>query len=188
MRCFPAAPTYETASTRQYYHGRTETLRSCTPELTEFCRAVIAKSTPATEQIRLLKKALSAHNELMKEAREGRGVDRHLFGLHCLCEEQLLPLPAIFTDRAYNLSGGGGNYILSTSTCGYTGMSGGTSPMCPDGYGCFYNFENDRIWLWITAFRASYETSVEKFTRSLEEAMRDIFALLQKMKATQSQL
>lgn len=75
-------------------------------------------------------------------------------------------------------SGGNGNFTLSTSTCGYTGMSGGTSPMCLDGYGCFYNFESDKIWLWITAFRDSYETSVQKFHRSLENSFRDVFDLL----------
>ena len=53
-----------------------------------------------------------------------------------------------------------------------------TSPMCTDGYGCFYNFELTKIWLWITAFRNSYETSVEKFTRALELAFTDLHALL----------
>ena len=57
-------------------------------------------------------------------------------------------------------------------------MSGGTSAMCPGGYGCFYNFEPQRIWLWITAFRDSYETSVEKFTFEIEEAFVDILDLL----------
>ena len=176
----PTAPTYETASTRQFYHGRTETLRSCTPELTEFCRSMNSSSfTPKAELVTLLQKALSAHDRLMSEARQGFGCDRHLFGLQCLAEEQsMIPMPALFTDKAYVLSGGNGNFVLSTSTCGYTGMSGGTSPMVQDGYGCFYNFETDCIWLWITAFRHSYETSVEKFTRSLEESLRDIFTLL----------
>ena len=50
--------------------------------------------------------------------------------------------------------------------------------MCPDGYGCFYNFEPEKIWLWITAFRNSYETSIEKFTRALELALTDLHDLL----------
>ena len=49
----------------------------------------------------------------------------------------------MFTDPAYAKSGGGGNFLLSTSTSGYTGMSGGTAAMVPDGYGCFYNFETE---------------------------------------------
>ena len=34
------APVYETATTRLFYHGRTETLRACTTESVEFCRAM----------------------------------------------------------------------------------------------------------------------------------------------------
>lgn len=34
-------PTYETAVTRQFYHGRTETLRSCTTETIDMCRAML---------------------------------------------------------------------------------------------------------------------------------------------------
>ena len=58
-------------------------------------------------------------------------------------------------------------------------MSGGTSPMCLNGYGCFYNFENKKIWLWITAYRDSYETSVEKFHRQLELSFADVYHLMQ---------
>jgi hypothetical protein len=35
------APTYETASTRRFYHGRTETIRSCTPESVEWAKAML---------------------------------------------------------------------------------------------------------------------------------------------------
>jgi carnitine O-octanoyltransferase len=36
-------PTYETASTRGYYHGRTETMRTCTAEVVEWCKAMCDK-------------------------------------------------------------------------------------------------------------------------------------------------
>jgi len=35
------APTYETASTRKFYHGRTETVRSCTVEAVEWCTSML---------------------------------------------------------------------------------------------------------------------------------------------------
>jgi hypothetical protein len=53
-----------------------------------------------------------------------------------------------------------------------------TSPMCPNGYGCFYNFQPNRIWLWITAFRNSKETSMENFTTALELSLNDLHNLL----------
>ena len=34
--------TYETATTRQFYHGRTETVRSCTEEAMRFAEALVA--------------------------------------------------------------------------------------------------------------------------------------------------
>ena len=36
---FSPLATYETATTRQFYHGRTETMRSCTMAATELARA-----------------------------------------------------------------------------------------------------------------------------------------------------
>ena len=126
----------------------------------------------------LLLRAMKIHNQLMDEAKHGQGCDRHLFGLQAIAQDNQLPIPKLFSQRSFTASGGHGNFVLSTSTCGYTGMSGGTAPMCLDGYGAFYNFEADRIWLWVTAFRASYETSIEKFTRFLEQAFVDVFELL----------
>ena len=32
---------YETATLRQFYHGRTETMRSCTPEAIDWCKAML---------------------------------------------------------------------------------------------------------------------------------------------------
>lgn len=38
---FRPAPTYVTAATRQFYHGRTETVRSCFPEVLDWVQAMI---------------------------------------------------------------------------------------------------------------------------------------------------
>jgi carnitine O-octanoyltransferase len=39
------APTYETAATRQFYRGRTETARTCSIEAVAWCRAMTNQST-----------------------------------------------------------------------------------------------------------------------------------------------
>ena len=36
-------PTYETATTRHFYHGRTETVRSCTDEAIALAKALVEK-------------------------------------------------------------------------------------------------------------------------------------------------
>lgn len=45
-----------------------------------------------------------------------------------------------------SFSGGGGNFILSTSCIGYTTVCGGVAPMCPHGYGVFYCIQEDRLY------------------------------------------
>lgn len=39
------APTYETATMRAYYRGRTETVRSCTMDMVELCKGWSDKNT-----------------------------------------------------------------------------------------------------------------------------------------------
>jgi len=68
--------------TCRFYHGRTETCRTCTPELVEFCRAAIERKSNSDPHVcSLLKKANDKFIYLMKECKNNRGCDRHLFGL-----------------------------------------------------------------------------------------------------------
>lgn len=46
--------------------------------------------------------AARRHDDLMKQAREAMGCDRHLFGLYCIAEENGLPIPELFTDASYS--------------------------------------------------------------------------------------
>ena len=61
------------------------------------------------------------HKQLMKASKNAQGCDRHLFGLACVAQDEGLAIPKLFSDKSYMASGGNGNFILSTSTCGYTG-------------------------------------------------------------------
>ena len=62
-------PTYETGHTRQFLHGRTETVRSATEEALEFCESV-----PLSRE--KFEKAAKAHKNLMVDALNGMGCDR----------------------------------------------------------------------------------------------------------------
>ncbi|XP_028393021.1 peroxisomal carnitine O-octanoyltransferase-like [Dendronephthya gigantea] len=75
------APTYETASTRQFYHGRTDTVRSHTTEAQEWCNAMESRQATNKHKIDLLRIACLKHDELMNGATQGLGIDRHLLGL-----------------------------------------------------------------------------------------------------------
>ena len=54
-----------------------------------------------------------------------------------------------FNTTNFVFSGGGGNYLLSTSTIGYTPIVGGVAAMCTDGYGVFYSILPNRLVLFI---------------------------------------
>jgi carnitine O-acetyltransferase len=73
-------PTYETASTRSFKHGRTDVIRSFSRESYEFVRAVREGKTEA-EVYKLLSAATTAHNQQTRASSFGKGIDRHLTGL-----------------------------------------------------------------------------------------------------------
>ncbi|CAF3009700.1 unnamed protein product [Rotaria sp. Silwood2] len=169
------ASTYETASTRRFYRGRTETLRSCTPEVVAWCRAMTNSNNQLTEieKRKLFLIAANRHQQLMAEASENQGCDRHLFGLSMIAYITGKPFELI-NDPSWIKSGGGGNFILSTSCIGFTITVGGTSPMCLNGYGVFYRFGSDAITFVVTAYRNCSDTNVQAMADSIERTLIEI--------------
>ena len=118
-----AVATYETAHTRLFYHGRTETIRTCSEDSVAFCKAmdaftrtaaaggveddpsqVDAPPLPGTDawRYKLLLAAVSTHEGRVKDAMLGEGVDRHLLGLQIAAElEGMTPMPPLFTDPLF---------------------------------------------------------------------------------------
>ncbi|EGT59574.1 hypothetical protein CAEBREN_10705 [Caenorhabditis brenneri] len=144
------APTYETASTRKFFHGRTETVRSLTPDLAKYLKACEDSATNETLKT-LFFDAYNSHNTLMDAARDGKGIDRHFLGLRraqsaMMSYGENLEIP--FLDHpSFAASGGNGNFLMSTSFLGYNenGCFGYVVPMCKDGYGAFYRINNNRF-------------------------------------------
>lgn len=172
------APTYESAHTRQFYHGRTETVRSCTVESTVWCKAMTERSTDNATKLRLLLQACKKHEKLMKEALKGQGIDRHLLGLQLIAASEGIPTPAIFVDKAWAASGGGGNFVLSTSCAGFQTIFGGCAAMVTDGYGAFYSVDENDVNFFIATFKNSKVTDGTKFKNALGESLRDMRSVL----------
>ncbi|KAG8266558.1 hypothetical protein J6590_069531 [Homalodisca vitripennis] len=128
---------------------------------------------------KLLLRAIDKHNELMAKARNNEGCDRHLFGLYCIAVENNLPVPQLYLDPLYKKSGGGGNFILSTSLLGYSPTAGGVSPMCLNGYGVFYSISPESLMFTISVRRDSPETSSNKLFQSLHHSLLDMVSLLE---------
>jgi len=104
-------PTYESAATRKFQLGRTETCRSVSDESVAWCEAMEDPSVSNEQCLELGRKAINAHVKYIMEASDGKGCDRHLFGL----KKFLSPgdeVPALYKDPAYSYSS---HWFLSTS-------------------------------------------------------------------------
>lgn len=75
--------TYEPAMTKIFLHGRTEAIRSVSPESVDFVRTFWAEN-PAQKKVEALKKATQKHTAVTKECSKAQGQDRHLFALYCV--------------------------------------------------------------------------------------------------------
>ncbi|CAF0810070.1 unnamed protein product [Didymodactylos carnosus] len=172
-----AAPTYETASTRRYYKGRTETCRTCTSEVIQWCKAMVdEKNVTDGMKRKLFLIAVKRHRQLMTEASSNEGCDRHLFGLSMLATEKGYKF-TLDDDPSWKKSGGGGNFILSTSCLGFRTTCGGTAPMCSTGYGVFYRIGPDATAFFISAYHSCPETSASALSQSITDALINVKSL-----------
>lgn len=169
---------YETATTRTFYHGRTETMRPCTMEAVNWCRSMLDPASTQAQRQELMLKAFAKHNKMMSECQTGKGFDRHLLGLLLIAKEQGLAVPELYNDPAFTKSGGGGNFVLSTSLVGYTSIHGAVVPMIHEGYGFFYRIRDDRFVVACTAWKSSPDTDAEKLCRTVFQNFHDMLQLM----------
>jgi carnitine O-acetyltransferase len=145
--------TYESASTRRFLHGRTETVRSATFAAATFCSSVREARAPLAEAaprlLSLLRAACDAHSRNMKDAKAGAGCDRHLFGLASVANPTTEPaFTSFFAQPAYAASS---HWELSSSHCGSASLDFfGFGPVVKDGFGVGYMIKNDTINLQVT--------------------------------------
>ncbi|EQK98260.1 carnitine acetyl transferase [Ophiocordyceps sinensis CO18] len=135
-------PTYESAATRRFQLGRTETCRSISDESVAWCAAVADPSLDEKTKVALFRKAIDAHIEYITAASDGKGVDRHLFGLKKLLRHDE-ELPAIYRDQAYGFSS---SWYLSTSQLSSEYFNGyGWSQVIDGGFGIAYMINENSI-------------------------------------------
>lgn len=134
-------PTYESAATRRFQQGRTETCRTVSDASVAWCGAMADAEVADKTKVELFHKAIAGHLEYISAASDGKGVDRHLFGL-----KKLLGLgeevPAIFKDPAYSYSS---SWYLSTSQLSSEYFNGyGWSQVIDQGFGIAYMINENR--------------------------------------------
>jgi carnitine O-acetyltransferase len=168
---------YESASTRAFLHGRTETGRSLTTDTWNFAKSFDDPTVSADEKKQLFTKAVKSQSNYLKEAAQGKGVDRHLLGLRVQIQSEETPKATLFTDPAYIQSM---YFKLSTSNIG-TGerLWGGFGPVVPEGYGVNYAIGSDNFKFSISSKRSCKDTDSNKFRDALLGALRDMRKLFE---------
>ncbi|PVU91117.1 hypothetical protein BB561_004561 [Smittium simulii] len=86
------APTYESASTRMYNRGRTDTIRSLSQENKDFVLTMCSNDCSNEQKYKMLTKAAEKHVKTSRLAAQGLGIDRHILGLK-YSYLKLAPLP-----------------------------------------------------------------------------------------------
>ncbi|TFY60452.1 hypothetical protein EVJ58_g5142 [Rhodofomes roseus] len=166
--CFTA--TYETALTRLFKNGRTETIRTLSADSRAFVLAMVdPKSTPQARQS-LLRRAVQTHTSLTRHAATGRGIDRHLLGLRLMLDASARERHDLFDDELFTLSQ---TWKLSTSGLseGHQFRGTGFGAAYPDGYGIN---SPSTITFGIECKFSSPLTSTEVFKAAIIEALADM--------------
>ena len=102
--------TYESASTRKFYKGRTETIRVVTSEADAWANSMDDDQANAKTRKKLFDLATSQHISLAVKGGQGQGVDRHLFGRKISPFDYIPRLTSLTFSiiRSYKTLGGGG--------------------------------------------------------------------------------
>lgn len=171
--------TYESAMTRLFKEGRTETVRSCSIASTNFAKAAADPNVPVEEKRDLLKKACDYHIDTCRSAMTGDGVDRHLFALYVVSQYLKLEVPFLKTVLSEP-------WVLSTSQTAVnqtmrlnlqkyperTCAGGGFGPVAEKGYGLSYIINGENlISLHVSSKKSCSHTNSETFANLICETM-----------------
>ena len=128
--------TYESATTRKFYKGRTEVIRVVSCESDAFIQSMLDPHVPWSKRKALFREAANKHIETAKAAGSGQGIDRHLLGLKKLMEKDEVGTVALFDDPVVRRSQ---HWVLSTSAI-FSGVfqTQGWGEVVPDGFGVAY--------------------------------------------------
>ncbi len=184
-------PTYESAQTRKYQRGRTETARTVTVDSVAFVKAMEDPHVPTTEKIAAFRKAMKAQGAYMTGAVNGHGVDRHLFGLKNSLKENE-EKPDIFTDPAYAYSS---HWYLSTSQLSSEHFDGyGWGQVVNDGFGVAYMVKKHGLQFNVASVKdlevhgTKYVNGTFQFKQCLEDAANDLKELMDTELAAEAKL
>ncbi|CAG9784470.1 unnamed protein product [Diatraea saccharalis] len=167
---------YESAATRMYVGGRTETIRSCSIESVEFAKTMLNTQSSPKDKLQAMQKAINAHKHYTVQALQGLGVDRHLLGLKLIAIENGIDIPKLYSDAGFVKSA---HMRISTSqvACKCDGFMC-YGPLVDNGYATCYNPRDNDVNFATSAFKANPETDCIKYRGALEQALQDMHDVL----------
>lgn len=128
--------TYESISTRQYEHGRTEAMRVVTPEALAFVEAMDDPGAEPAKRAELFRAAAAKHVARAKECQQGDAPEQHLWELLMIqqragAELGVTEAPALYSSPGWQVMR---DDYLSTSAVPSVNVQyfgfGSTSPTC----------------------------------------------------------
>ncbi|KAJ2786128.1 Carnitine O-acetyltransferase mitochondrial [Coemansia javaensis] len=166
-------PTYESASTKAFARGRTETSRSVSDHSVAWCRAMVDRpeATTLLDKAELLQRAVAHQAQFTAQCAKGGGIDRHLLGL-----ERALrpgePAPALFSDPVFT---GSRHWRLSTSQISDPILAAyGWGEVVDDGFGVAYRIEGAALHFNVVSQRLGSR----RLCQYLADALMDMRLLL----------
>ncbi|XP_068116468.1 carnitine O-palmitoyltransferase 1, liver isoform isoform X2 [Hyperolius riggenbachi] len=177
--------TYEASMTRLFREGRTETVRSCTCESSEFVMAMANPKENNESRLKFFKAAAEKHQQMYRLAMTGAGIDRHLFCLYVV--SKYLGVDSPFLKEVLSEP-----WRLSTSQTPQqqvhlfqlekypenVSSGGGFGPVADDGYGVSYIIVGENlINFHISSKFSSPETDSHRFGQNIKQAMLEILGL-----------
>lgn len=169
-------PTYEPASTRKFFKGRTETGRAVTMDSYRFVSNWSNPNLTSGERLSLLQRAIFTHSKVLKTAAEGLGIDRHFLGLRNMLNSKDHEEPALFNDPLFKYSS---TWYISTSQLSSEYFDGyGWSEVNDAGVGLAYMVNKDRLHINIVNKPALSGFDGNKIFYYLTEAADEMADLL----------
>ncbi|XP_039274243.2 carnitine O-palmitoyltransferase 1, liver isoform-like [Styela clava] len=177
--------TYESASTRFFKYGRTETIRTVSMASVAFTKAMDNPNVLQSEKAALLKKAINHQHNYKLQAMNGQACDRHMFGLY-IAAKMAGVQPRIFQNKALlspdQLSTSQSPYSFDSDILKTMPVfpSGGVfGPQRPDGYGVYYLFlADDAMTVYVSSIKSYPETDSTRMGEEILKAIDDIKELL----------
>ncbi|CCM01355.1 uncharacterized protein FIBRA_03405 [Fibroporia radiculosa] len=164
--------TYEAASTRRFFKGRTEAIRVVSTEADAWVQAMDDPVVSMKVRRELFAAAAGVHIMRARMAGKGLGVDRHLLGLKKVLKEGEA-MHEMFSDPVVTRSS---YWVLSTSAV-FSKHFGpyGWGEVVPDGFGVAYMTGFDDYLQFTITSRT--EMPNEQFCAEIERAAEDLYKL-----------